>query len=557
MSLRTRVWWVLGIFALVGLVGLGVRPMVQPDEPRYAIMAAEMLDTGAWTSLRMAGFHYYEKPPMGMWCTALSLEIFGRNAFAARLPSAVAAFAMAALAGVMAARISGRREIGVAAFAVQATTVGPMVIGGVVTLDAMFAAWVTGSLVALHGALSSLGAARVRWLVMAGVCCGMAVLTKGFLGWAIPALAAGAFLVWERRWRELLWMPLPVLAQSLIVVLPVAWLIHRAEPRFWEYFITVEHLRRFSDPDSNQHREPWWWLIALLPVGGVVWSLVWWQALQGVRSAVAWASGARFAFAWIVAPLFLLSLSAGKLPTYILPLYPAVSVLVALGLVRAFEGGIRQSGVGRAVGQSLLLAAAAAVVLAVFTGTAWVGLPAQLWSEGTTLRLLALAAALVVWAVVDRWSWRARCGTDWVLRSATAPAVLFALVPFLFPDAAVRASQIPLPALRASEAVIRGSEVIASDHQMAHCVTWISGRRDQLVMGRAGEFDNELDLSQDQARLVSVAQVIERLRAGGWKSFCIVTISSDAQIILGASGVAKPSHHEVRGDVVVLGWSSG
>jgi hypothetical protein len=102
--------------------------------------------------------------------------------------------------------------------------------------------------------------------------------------------------------------------------------------------------------------------------------------------------------------------------------------------------------------------------------------------------------------------------------------------------------------------VIRGSEVVASDHQMAHCVTWISGRRDQFVMGRAGEFDNELGLPQDQSRLVSVAQVIERLRGGGWKSFCIVTIPSDAQVILAAGGVAKPLHHEVRGDVVVLGW---
>jgi 4-amino-4-deoxy-L-arabinose transferase len=554
MSLRVRVCWVLGIFVAVGLVGLGVRPMVQPDEPRYAIMAAEMLDTGAWTNLRMAGFHYYEKPPMGIWCTALSLEIFGRNAFAARLPSALAAFAMAALAGVMAARISGRREMGVAAFAVQATTVGPMVIGGVVTLDAMFAAWVTGSLVALHGTLSSFGAARARWLLMAGACCGMAVLTKGLLGWAIPAVAAGSFLVWERRWRELLWVPLPVLAQSLIVVLPVAWLIHRAEPRFWEYFITVEHLRRFSDPDSNQHREPWWWLIVLLPVGGVVWSLVWWQALQGVRSAVAWASGARFALAWIAAPLALLSLSAGKLPTYILPLYPAVSILVALGLVKAFESGLRPSTAARMTAQAALLIVAGAVVLSIFVGTAWGGLPERLWSEGTTLRLVAIAAALIVWALVDRWSWRSHCGTDWVLRSATAPVALLALVPFLFPDAAVRATQIPLAALRASEAVIRGSEVVASDHQMAHCVTWISGRRDQLVMGRAGEFDNELGLPQDQSRLVSVAQVIERLRGGGWKSFCIVTIPSDAQVILAAGGVAKPLHHEVCGDVVVLGW---
>ena len=59
--------WALAIlvFLLVGVAGLGIRPMVVPDEPRYGIIPAEMVESGNWLAMRMDGFVYYEKPPVG------------------------------------------------------------------------------------------------------------------------------------------------------------------------------------------------------------------------------------------------------------------------------------------------------------------------------------------------------------------------------------------------------------------------------------------------------------------------------------------------------------
>ncbi|NBV65238.1 MAG: 4-amino-4-deoxy-L-arabinose transferase, partial [Planctomycetes bacterium] len=64
-SLRTLILWALLIFALTSVVGLGARPLAVPDEARYGAMGADMLTSGDWLKLRMAGFTYYEKPPLG------------------------------------------------------------------------------------------------------------------------------------------------------------------------------------------------------------------------------------------------------------------------------------------------------------------------------------------------------------------------------------------------------------------------------------------------------------------------------------------------------------
>ena len=54
------------LFIAVSVAGLGIRPLIVPDEPRYGIIPAEMVESGNWLALRMNGFVYYEKPPLGV-----------------------------------------------------------------------------------------------------------------------------------------------------------------------------------------------------------------------------------------------------------------------------------------------------------------------------------------------------------------------------------------------------------------------------------------------------------------------------------------------------------
>ena len=68
--------WIIAIllFVALSIVGLGLRPLIVPDEPRYGIIPAEMVENGNWLALRMAGFVYYEKPPLGYWFTAATAQ---------------------------------------------------------------------------------------------------------------------------------------------------------------------------------------------------------------------------------------------------------------------------------------------------------------------------------------------------------------------------------------------------------------------------------------------------------------------------------------------------
>ena len=75
----------IGIFILP----LGLRPLVVPDETRYAVIPAEMIDTGEWIVPHLLGVRYFEKPVLGYWMTAVSFLGFGENAFALRFPAAL------------------------------------------------------------------------------------------------------------------------------------------------------------------------------------------------------------------------------------------------------------------------------------------------------------------------------------------------------------------------------------------------------------------------------------------------------------------------------------
>ena len=80
---------VVALFLLIYILPLGVRPMVIPDETRYAEVPREMLASGDWVVPHLNGLRFFHKPPLGYWLNATSMMLFGENAFAVRLPSAM------------------------------------------------------------------------------------------------------------------------------------------------------------------------------------------------------------------------------------------------------------------------------------------------------------------------------------------------------------------------------------------------------------------------------------------------------------------------------------
>ncbi|MEJ2658038.1 MAG: phospholipid carrier-dependent glycosyltransferase, partial [Desulfobacterales bacterium] len=137
---------IIGIFLLLYIVPLGIRPIVIPDESRYAEIPREMIASGDWIVPILNGLRYFEKPVLGYWLNALAIELFGENAFAVRFPSAAATGISAFIIFLFIRRFSG--DIIVATFAalIFLTTFIVYGIGTFNILDSMLAVFVTASM---------------------------------------------------------------------------------------------------------------------------------------------------------------------------------------------------------------------------------------------------------------------------------------------------------------------------------------------------------------------------------------------------------------------------
>lgn len=551
MTARTLWFQVALLFAVLYLALLGVRPMITPDEPRYAGMAADMLASGEWLKFRMCGFTYYEKPPLGVWLIASSESLFGHNAFAARLPGALAALAAALAAGMVARRIVGRAEATPLACMVQLTTVLPMALGTVVVLDPVFAGFVSVTLAWFLAGAQTRGRARVVWLLAAGVASAGAFLTKGLLGLAIPALAAGSWLAWERRWREMVTLPWLPIAAATAVAGPVAWIIHRAEPGFWRYFIEVEHFRRFTHPDGNQHSQPWWLLSMTLLAGSMFWLLLWPRAMGAWARDPAGASVRRFCLAWVLVPLALLSLSAGKLPTYVLPLFAPVSAMVATGLLRWRESTRSSWDLGsRLVVCVTCLLALACFGMALTGAEAW-GLRAP-WHGAQAPRWLLAGLAMLGWALLEVRSHAAAEPARWLARAAWIPVPALLCIHLLLPDAFLSAPKSPWAMLARHRDDLRRSDTLATVNSVTHAVNWSTGRTDLVVVGEPSEFDNELDIASEQPRLVPHAELADASRRWLAEGGVAMVIDTGSAEILAARHADRVKAVETDRDITVL-----
>ena len=91
--------WLLALATMIWLSATAwTRPLILPDEGRYVGVAWGMLKLGDWAVPRLDGLPFFHKPPLFYWITALSMELFGVNEWAARLTSVLAATLIVSLA---------------------------------------------------------------------------------------------------------------------------------------------------------------------------------------------------------------------------------------------------------------------------------------------------------------------------------------------------------------------------------------------------------------------------------------------------------------------------
>jgi 4-amino-4-deoxy-L-arabinose transferase-like glycosyltransferase len=365
-STAARIGWAVLIAATLYVCyfsHLGAIGFVGPDEPRYAWIARDMAESGDWVTPRLYGRPWFEKPPLFYWGAALSFKLFGVSEAAARLPSAVSAL-LATLALAWLALRLYCAETARWVLLLLPTTVGMIGFSHAAATDMPFSGMLT---IAMVCAAVVLGLTRdentpilprTPWLALLlfGFFLGLAALAKGP---AAIILSGGAIFFWAlftKRWRDAFRLVHPVaLASFCLTALPWYIACARRNPDFFRIFIIEHNFKRFFTPEF-QHIQPLWFYVPVILVALLPWSVallgVVSDAVYGLRDRRWTESKSLFLAVWAVFPLMFFSFSRSKLPGYILPTLPPITILVAQNLSFGFQRALaiaRWAGLGVAM----------------------------------------------------------------------------------------------------------------------------------------------------------------------------------------------------------------
>ena len=347
---KKLIWTLIALFILVWLYVLGIRTLVPPDEGRYAEMAREMLASGDWITTRLNGIKYFEKPPLQTWMNALSFAAFGLGEWQARLWTG-----LCGLGGVLLTGYAGHRVFGARAGFYAGLALGSSLFwvacGQIDSLDMGLSGMMTIVLCALLIAQrdDATPAEQRNWMLLCWAGMALSVLAKGLIGMVLPGAVLVLYTLAARDWA--IWTRLH-LGKGLLLFFAIAtpWfvLVGLKNPEQPHFFFVHEHFERFLL--KTHHREGAWYYFFVMLIPGIVpWLGVLPQALvTAVRRERAAFQPKLMLLVWAVFIFFFFSYSSSKLPGYILPIFPALALLIAVYL----ENASRRN---RMLGAALLL----------------------------------------------------------------------------------------------------------------------------------------------------------------------------------------------------------
>jgi 4-amino-4-deoxy-L-arabinose transferase-like glycosyltransferase len=504
-------WLPWALLAIAWFATIQVRPMLDPDEGRYAQIPHEMLARGDFVTPRFNDLKYFEKPPLQYWATAGVYAIFGLTEWTSRAWSVGLAFACLPLVFAWVRRFYGDDA---ALAAVAALGVSPffLVIGHLNLLDPAFTFWLTAAVLAFTLAQSaSPGAvAERRWMLAAWVLAALAVLSKGIVVGGLAGSALVLYTLLERDaqvWRRL--HPGTGLALFGLITVPWFLLVSLRNPSFPGFFFVHEHFTRFLTT-VHQRVEPWWYFLPLLLAAVLPWLVPLGRATRaawsdpGLPPAGPEAPGAgtrfrprRFLLIYAAVTFLFFSASGSKLAPYILPMVPVLAALTGAYLK---DPGRLARHAARAAAPLVALVAAGLLIYSARRNN-YVPHEALYWA------LAAVAAALI--AAVASLRTRARPLAS-VLVAALGASLAWQFLMCEYTD---------IPPARSAKALVhvvqpflRPQMPLYSVGQFRETLSPYLGRTLQLA-GYEGELRFGLD--QEPERRMSIEQFAERWSAEG------------------------------------------
>jgi 4-amino-4-deoxy-L-arabinose transferase-like glycosyltransferase len=323
---------------------LAFRDLAGTDEGRYAEIAREMAQSGDFVTPRLNDLKYFEKPALQYWMTALAFKAFGESEFVARLWPGLCGFLSVLMVWYTARRLWGR-EAGLFAGITTVSMVWMLGVSHVITVDMSVSFFLTVSLCGFLIAQdeSTAATARRSWMLLVWAAMAGAMLSKGLIGAVIPGAVLVFYSLVYRDWKT--WPRMePVWGPLLFLALSAPWFIvvSMRNPEFAHFFFIHEHFERFTT--TEHHRVGAWYYFVPILVGG----LLPWTTLLPALTRYAARREPDTAFqpngvllVWCAFIFLFFSLSGSKLPGYILPMFPALGLLLGRYLAQAAPGVLR------------------------------------------------------------------------------------------------------------------------------------------------------------------------------------------------------------------------
>lgn len=329
------------LFIVFYIFWLGSYPLFTPDEGRYSEVAREMVASGDYITPRVNGVAFLDKPVLYYWLQALAINLFGIKEWALRLFPA-----LLGVLGCLVTYICGRhlfnRHTGIIASIILATT--PLYFGSAhyANLDLEVAVLISCSLLFFITAAHADQKTQRYFFLIAYLFTAFAFLTKGLIAVAFPCMIGGIWIALMHRFDIFKKMHLSFgIVLFLAITMPWYLLVQRANPEFLHFFFVTQQVTRFLSAAAFNNPTPVWFYLPVILFGFLPWTafLIFaaYKSIKNILDNRTQHSVELYLLLWVGIIFVFFSVPHSKTIGYILPVFPALALLVAHYLANAWE----------------------------------------------------------------------------------------------------------------------------------------------------------------------------------------------------------------------------